>query len=127
MVELSQRHLSPNIFAHGNKRDGKDSERLECIITSLFLGFVLFLVFIVVLVLGIFLLLLFLFLLVFVLVLVLITGGIDVLIAVMKHCLYLQHVPGSSVRASFNHDLCCLCDRMINGLQGLDRGIGCVL
>jgi len=87
MVELSQRHLCPNVLAHRHHRNAEHGERLEGIVRLLP-------ILLSVLVLVIFLLLFLLLLL-----------RVDVLVTVVEHRLDLQHVARARERADVDQNL----------------------
>lgn len=112
MVELPQRHLRADILTHGDECDTEDSEGLEGIISLFLLLCLLFLS------LPILLLLLLGFLL---------FRGVNVLVAIVEHCLHPQNVSSTSKGASFDQDLSRLGDGMLDSLERLDRRVRSVL
>lgn len=108
MVELSQCHLSPDVFTHGDQSNTENGKRLECIVRLDFL-------------LGILALLL-----VFLLP-VLLLCNTDVLVTIVQHGLHLQDISSTGERASLHQYLCSLGDRMFDRFQRFDRRIRGIL
>jgi len=77
VVELAQRHLCTDILAHRNERDAEHGKCLERIIYFRAVA-ILFPVF---------------------------PGLVDMLVAVVQHCLYLEHVASACERTHLDKDL----------------------